>query len=296
MANEDKQFDNALNDCLERLLVRGETIEHCLASYPTLADKLEPLIRTAVAAGQAAAIEPRPEFKVRARYQLLTALQETAAPRKRLFALPQRFRWATAVTMVLVMMLASGGMVAASSGSMPDNPLYPVKLAVEQLRLNLTTSALGKAELYAELSDRRVTEIVNMARKGNIALAESVTERLDNNLRMMASLVMAQGQQSTILESTTVTQTQTQKATSPVPTISVEAPDVILTTSSPSLGTGDAAPDDSLRGLYQQNALNNTNILREALATAPEEARQVLLQAIEVSEAGYQQVLDALAE
>ena len=196
--------------------------------------------------------------------------------------------------MVLVMMLASGGMVAASSGSMPDNPLYPVKLAVEQLRLNLTTSALEKAELYAELSDRRVTEIVNMARKGNIALAESVTERLDNNLRMMASLVMAQGQEKAVLESETATQTQ--KATSPVPTISVEAPDVIPTISSPSLGTGDAAPDDSLRGFYQQNALNNSNILREALATAPEEARQVLLQAIEVSEAGYQQVLDALTE
>ena len=218
MANEDKQFDNALNDCLERLLVRGETIEHCLASYPTLADKLEPLIRTAVAAGQAAAIEPRPEFKVRARYQLLTALQETAAPRKRLFALPQRFRWATAVTMVLVMMLASGGMVAASSGSMPDNPLYPVKLAVEQLRLNLTASPLEKAELYAEFSDRRAMEIVNMAQKGKVTLAELVTERLDNNLRMMASLVMAPGWKNAALETTTVTQTQA--GISPVPTIS----------------------------------------------------------------------------
>jgi hypothetical protein len=182
-------------------------------------------------------------------------------------------------------------MVAASSGSMPDNPLYPVKLAVEQLRLNLTASPLEKAELYAEFSDRRVTEIVNMARKGNIALAESVTERLDNNLRVMAGLVMAQGQEKALLGSTTVTQTQ--KATSPVPTISVEAPDVIISTS---LGTSDAAPDDSLRGFYQQNALNNSNILREALETAPEEARQVLLQAIEVSEAGYQQVLDVLAE
>lgn len=294
MTTEDKQLDDALNECLERLVVKGETIERCLASYPALADRLEPLLRTARAARQAAAIEPRPEFKARARYQLHTALKEMAAPRKRLFTLPRRFRWATAVAMVLVMMLASGGMVAASSGSMPDNPLYPVKLAVEQLRLNLTTSALEKAELYAELSDRRVTEIVNMARKGNIALAESVTERLDNNLRMMASLVMAQGQEKAVLESETATQTQ--KATSPVPTISVEAPDVIPTISSPSLGTGDAAPDDSLRGFYQQNALNNSNILREALATAPEEARQVLLQAIEVSEAGYQQVLDALTE
>jgi hypothetical protein len=297
MANEDKQFDDALNECLERLLVGGETIEHCLVSYPVLADKLEPLIRTAMAAGRAAAIDPRPEFRARARYQLHATLRETAAQKNRLFAIPRRFRWATAVAMVMVMMLASGGMVAASSGSMPDNPLYPVKLAVEQLRLNLTGSPLEKAELYAEFSNRRVVEIVNMAQKGKVNLAESVTGRLDNNLMVMASLVVVRGQENTAFESTKAESTDTaiQTVSPPAPTISVEAPDAIFTMPT-SLETGDAAPDDSLYGLYLQTALINSNILREALATAPDEARQVLLQAIEVSEAGYQQVLDALAE
>ena len=31
---ESREFDNILDECLERLLVKGETIEQCLQSYP----------------------------------------------------------------------------------------------------------------------------------------------------------------------------------------------------------------------------------------------------------------------
>ena len=78
-----REFDNALNDCLERLLVNGETIEQCLASYPEHAAELEPLTQTAVATQQASAIQPRPEFKARARYQFQSALQEAASRKSR---------------------------------------------------------------------------------------------------------------------------------------------------------------------------------------------------------------------
>jgi hypothetical protein len=40
-----KEFDNIFNECMERLLAGGETIEQCLQRYPAYAKELEPLLR-----------------------------------------------------------------------------------------------------------------------------------------------------------------------------------------------------------------------------------------------------------
>ncbi|GAI42438.1 unnamed protein product, partial [marine sediment metagenome] len=42
--SKEKEFDNILDECLERLLVNGETIEQCLQSYPEQAANLKPLL------------------------------------------------------------------------------------------------------------------------------------------------------------------------------------------------------------------------------------------------------------
>ncbi len=80
-----REFDNVLDECLERLLVKGETVEQCLRSFPEHADELEPLLETALATKQASAIQPRPEFRDRARYQFYAALQERERKRSRPF-------------------------------------------------------------------------------------------------------------------------------------------------------------------------------------------------------------------
>jgi len=48
--------------------------------------------------------------------------------------------------------------------------------------------------------------------------------------------------------------------------------------------------------LLQQNAVKNTAALRNALATAPEEVKPALLQAIAVSEAGYDNAINVISE
>ncbi|HEY83415.1 MAG TPA: hypothetical protein G4O01_09070 [Dehalococcoidia bacterium] len=186
---KDKEFEDILNECLERMLSRGETIEQCLASYPEQAAELEPLLQTALLAHEALAIKPRPEFRERARYQLRAALQEMGEKRRRFSLFSWQPRWATVVIAVLILLVVSGGTVAAASGSMPDDALYPVKLATEKVRLALTPSALGKAELYAELADRRVAEIVKMADEGKLEQMEQAVQRLSSQLMAMANLV-----------------------------------------------------------------------------------------------------------
>ncbi|MFC1903803.1 DUF5667 domain-containing protein [Chloroflexota bacterium] len=195
-----KELDNILNECLERILTRGETIEQCLASYPEQAAELEPLLQTFFFAKKAAEVKPRPEFRDRARYQLRVALQEMAEKRERRFSFfSWQPRWATVVVAVLVFVLASGSTVAASGNSMPDGTLYPVKLATERVRLALTFSALDKAELYARLADKRVTEIISMVEKGKLKQMEQTTQRLDAQLVAMANLVGPPAEEAGVL-------------------------------------------------------------------------------------------------
>jgi len=266
-----EEFNTILDECLERLLVKGETIEQCLQSYPEQAVELEPLLQTALATKGALIIQPRPEFKARARYQFRSALQEVASRRRRPFFgwVP---RWATAVIIVLVLLLAGGGTVAAAGNSMPDNPLYPVKLATEQAQLTLTPSDMGKAELYAKLADRRVVEIIYMADKGDVRQVEAITQRLDKRLAMLARLASA--------------------------TRAGDAPETLAPaeeTAGDKKGVRVRANNRAkLKTTLAHYAVNHPAGLHAALDKAPESAKPALRRAIAVSVAGYEKALKAL--
>jgi hypothetical protein len=290
----EKKFEDILDDCLERLLVKGETLEDCLAIYSQQAEALKPLLQTALATKKAVSIEPSPEFRARARYQFHTALQETASRKSRPFSF-WRFRWATVLTSILIMLMASSGMVVAASNSMPDSPLYPVKLAVEQVQLTLTFSSQGKANLYAEFANRRVTEIIHIAQEGNVSLAESVTQRLDNQLAMIVTLAVTDKQDIKMLEGAT-RETTSQAQLQPPSSVTDVAPSGVITDAD-ILNT--YATDEEMSEFtnrLQQNAAKNTDALRNAVATAPEAVREALLQAIAVSEDGYENALNAFIE
>jgi len=272
-----KEFDNILNECLERLLVRGETIEQCLQRYPEQEEELRSLLQTALAAKEASAIQPRAEFKARARYQFRAALQEAASRRSR-SVLGWFPRWATVVAIVLGLLLIGSGTVAAASYSMPDSILYPVKLATENVQLALTRSDLGKAELNANLADRRVAEIIYLVNKGDAKRIEVVTQRFDRCLAALTELA------------------STMKIE--------EAPKIMA--SAPALAPSEEAKGDSkdvtqrmkeqarLRATMARYAVNQPAALRAVLDKAPESAKPALRQAIRESIAKYKEALDAL--
>ena len=272
-----KEFDNILDECLERLLVKGETVEQCLAHYPEQAAALKPLLETALVAKKASVIQPHPEFRARARHQLQAALQEKVAKRGFFaFAWP---RWATVVAVVLVLLLAGGGTVAAAGNSMPDEALYPVKLAMERVWLAVTPSGIGKAELYAKLADRRVAEIASIVNKGEPERLEKVANRLDNYLVMIAVQAKARAR----AEDAGITRTP---ALAPTPLPPAEA------------GKEAYRPVDRLTRLRRTvawYAINHPAALRTLLETAPEAAKPALRRAIAISETRYQQALEAVA-
>jgi len=182
-----KEFDNILDECLERVLLKGETIEQCLAGHPEYAAELEPLLRTALDTKEATAIKPRPEFRERASYQFQAALREMEPQKARGFFSWQP-QWVTAVIVVVILLMAGSGTVVAAGDSLPGEPLYQVKLATESVRLALTPSALGKAELYVELADKRVAEMIELADEGKVEEVEQAAELLSTHLVAMADL------------------------------------------------------------------------------------------------------------
>ena len=179
------------------------------------------------------------------------------------------------MAIVLVLLLAGGGTVAAAGNSMPDEPLYQVKLATEQVQLALTPSVLGKAELYAKLADKRVAEIVYVANKGKPEQVERVTQRLNSYLARVAVLATAQKKEAGVL-------------LSPPPSAPPR----------PARGGRDEGikvnKKAKLRGILASRAVDNPQALRAVLKTAPASAKPALLRAIAISETGYEKALEAL--
>ncbi len=284
---KDKEFNNILDDCLERIL-EGETLEQCLERYPEQAAELKPLLEMVLAVKEASAVEPRPEFKARARYQFRSALQEKVAPQRRPFFgwLP---RWATALAIVLIVLMAGGGTVAAASNSMPDSILYPVKLATENVQLALTTSELDRARLCANFADRRVAEIIYMADRGDARRVEVLTGRLDDRLEKLVALVA---------------ELEAYEANGAEAMLSVPDGDAAPAEPPPPAVEEDGGRGRNRHGQHRNraglmvvvadSAANNPAVLRAMLEEVPQSVEEALLEAIAVLEDGYENVLQAL--
>ena len=274
-------IDNVLNECLERLLLKGETIEQCLTSYPEQAAELEPLLQTALAAKTASAIQPRPEFRNRARYQFQAALREEAT-RRHIPFFGWQPRWATAVAIVLILLLAGGGTMVTAVNSMPDEPLYSTKLAIEEVRVKMTPSELGKAQLYAGFADKRVREIALMAKAGKPELVEQTAQRLDTHLAMIVFLVSTPEKEPAMMLA------PPPAAKAPAPTEEAGGGET------PAPATEIDNEQAELRATLAYYAINHPEALRAAMNEAPESAKLALRRTIDNLVERYEETLEAI--
>jgi hypothetical protein len=188
-----RTLEDIFNECYERIR-SGESLQSCLKRYPQHAAALEPLLKTTFDIGRRASyIHPRPEF----RHWAIVRLEgeQNYARNQRQPAKPSHFSWrqtwAVAVAIVLILLLAGGSTAAAaSSNAMPDEPLYPVKLATEEVRLTFAISDAQKAQIHTQLAETRAAEVEAMADKGKIDEAAIAAERFAKELEQ-ANLAMA---------------------------------------------------------------------------------------------------------
>ena len=174
-----------LDVCLRDIQSGAGTIEDCLARYPQHADELRPLLEMAVWLEGVKTPEPSPAFQAQLRQRLMDLPEPTPAPRQPL-AFPVlagrrravsrgAVRWlaAAAAVMLLVLSLSTA---ALASDALPDEPLYPVKRATEQVRLAVTFNAADRAQLHAMLAELRRREAEAMLARGQAGQAENLLQ------------------------------------------------------------------------------------------------------------------------
>jgi hypothetical protein len=278
MNANDEEVQRILDICLDRVLQNGASVEMCLRDYPEHAPALEPLLTTALEAQQALSYNPSPASKAVARAAMASAIQrrEERSSRWTLQRLLQGFalrtsgsyKWAIGATAALVFVLSSSGVVVASGGSLPDQPLYPVKRTVERARLLVAFGDQAKAQLHAAYAERRMEEMAAMGTKGD----RDRVERLRTEFR----------------------QTLTQVQNSALPGIAVlETDPSDLRPPAPGAGPGfpGAKRAQDMRHMHQvlQRGLDRMDRrMAIAIAVAPEPARAELSRALSTSRREYQ--------
>ncbi len=253
------KIEDILDECLERRF-GGESIDDCLAAYPEQASQLEPLVEAGWACRRnCAAIRPDAEFKARAEYELQAAFYANREEVARTVIIPiWRRGWAMAMAALLVVFVGGLGTAAASANAVPDEFLYPVKLAAEQVRVTLTWSDVDQARLHVEFAERRAYEMVEVARQGK---ADKVSMLADQVTRHLGEMCLRDRTEEAAEEGS--------KALAPMPAAS--GADAY------SEGKG----TEGLEAFLSQSRAESVQALADALAKAPEALKPIIARAME---------------
>ena len=186
MITNSNQMSDILDICLERVR-GGESVAACLHDYPQFADELAPLLIAVDYARHA----PPPQLRPAARQAIQRQLRSAVAGRASRRAVTTSWYRMSALRFagaMIALVLAIGGTagVRAAQSSLPGSPLYPIKRAGEELRLNLTPDPARRAALHMDFARARLAE--------TLALLESqrpADERVLDDLAHEYDLVWA---------------------------------------------------------------------------------------------------------
>jgi hypothetical protein len=197
--NPSTHLEEVLAACLDDMESGRDTVDGCLARHPGLAPQLAPALRAAAAVRALPPVVPDPAFRAVAgvRMQNLIRAREAAAaaqaarpvaPAPARQPLWRTLAWRLAAVLVALSLLG-GGVALASEDSLPDQPLYGVKLATERLQVALAPAEEKRFEILLQQADRRLAETTAMALAGKFDRAFGAMIAYDLILRDMARVV-----------------------------------------------------------------------------------------------------------
>jgi hypothetical protein len=279
-----KRIEEIFEECLERI-EHGESIESCLSSYPDESQELEDMLRTFVnVKWRTTLVEANPQYKNWGKAQLFNIYAKRAyqaekeASRPGIFSL-QRM-WIPALAGLLIFVLLGGvGTAAASNSAMPDQPLYPVKLATEEVRLALSFSDVDKAVVNTEIAQRRAQEIAAMAEIGKTEYVVTTTERMLNNLENAEQAVNNVVSSQTPVQPTVLTPEPTQ----PAATTNMTEPDNGTQQENTSSTSDTNTKNQRVQESYEKTVEENLAVLEDTLNKVPESAKQTIQNALEIT-------------
>ena len=105
--------------------------------------------------------------------------------------------FATILTILTLVFGGAGVTAAAAQSSLPDQPLYAIKLFTEQVRSDLTAGAQAQAQWALQISDRRGDEFDRLIAAGQTPSDQVLLryqEQIDTALQLSAGLPSDQAQ------------------------------------------------------------------------------------------------------
>lgn len=192
----DKQKAALLQRCLEQVRTGKLTQAECLRRYPAIAGELKMAFRISQATPAVEMDSPlESELRMR-KASILNQLpdrQEVVTKSK-----PGRYTWQThkrrfAMTWIVIFttlltLITGTGVVAASSGALPGDALYPVKGLTEQVQLALASDE-GDAELTLHFIQTRMEEMQQLLEKGRVDDLEEAASGYQNQAQAMTQLL-----------------------------------------------------------------------------------------------------------
>lgn len=178
-------FDDLLDNCIAAIQEQGKTVEDCLALYPAQQEELEPLLRLVTRLRGARTLQAPPEFRhvaVTRMHNLIVArprgveqtlkephpLRELYQKLGHIFGMRPRSPVMAIVSALIAVLLLSSGVIYASAGALPGDALYPVKTAIEDIRLTVSLSDASDARLRLTFADRRLGEATALLEKNRL--------------------------------------------------------------------------------------------------------------------------------
>lgn len=194
-------FNSILDECLAALQ-QGETVDACLARYPRHADRLRPLLLLAEKVRKTPPSLPRPWPQAAAWQRVRQRAVELRSPQRGFQFNVSYGAWLRPVGITIAILVALfsgvGGTALAAQNSLPDSPLYRVKLATEEVRLLLVFDDVHKAEVLMEQSDERMDEILTLARQDK-TVPSNVLSALRNRNERAADILAEHPDQADLL-------------------------------------------------------------------------------------------------
>jgi hypothetical protein len=159
---------DALEVCLQALET-GASIDDCLALYPNFTQELIPVLEAAQEARSLSVEHVPVDAMIRSRTRMLGRANEFKEKGRIGLIIMRLPRVAVATFIALLfLILSSSGLLVASAESLPGDTLYPLKRAVEDVRIRMTPGEDQKKTIEAGINHLRLLEVNELIKLGKV--------------------------------------------------------------------------------------------------------------------------------
>jgi hypothetical protein len=201
MAGSPEEVGQVLETALELIQEGQESIDSMLFLFPNYAEALRPPLEAAEwLQNRSIVFDPQPEFVTTSRQRLLGQIQrerypviskkrsKTGKPKGKHFRRKVAFEAAAIITVLVLLVLSYWSAAKALESAIPGDSFYPIKVALERIRLAISLTDLGDSQLHAEFTNRRLVEMHKLVLEGRYELIPAAGAIFKNQLAQTLDL------------------------------------------------------------------------------------------------------------